>query len=223
MWDTDPALAHKLMTDDCVQWSAQTPGLDTIVGPDQQEQFVTAYRTKHVNLFRPWLLIDGTTSFAYLWDVTSPDGTVRTGVDVNVLRGDLVAENWTCVADRHDSPGPDDTLAETTDADILADVCRRWVALWRGQTDTLTDLVTDDVSVFISGTGNLNGRGALAAHTTPNSAATAHRTPVIDAARGRAALLRTTGTNTGSIDVLQLRGGRIAHAWSLPGVRAFSY
>jgi hypothetical protein len=54
--------------------------------------------------------------------------------------------------------------------------------------------------------------------------------PVIDAARGRAALLRTTtchtpndSVNVGGIDVLTIRDGRIAQAWSLQEIRPFRY
>lgn len=61
--------------------------------PDQQERFVTAYRAQQINLFRPRLLVDGGDRFAYLWEVTSPEGTVRTGADVNVLRGAPVKAN----------------------------------------------------------------------------------------------------------------------------------
>lgn len=54
--------------------------------------------------------------------------------------------------------------------------------------------------------------------------------PVIDAARGHAALLQTTtcrtpngAVNVGGIDVLTIRDGRIAQAWSLQGIRPFRY
>ncbi|TWP51764.1 hypothetical protein FKR81_12935 [Lentzea tibetensis] len=51
MWNEDPSLAHELMTGSCVQWSNRVESLDAVVGPDQQERFVTDYRARHVNVF----------------------------------------------------------------------------------------------------------------------------------------------------------------------------
>ena len=100
MWNEDPSLAHELLTDDAVQWSGATPALDSVVGPDQAVAFMTSYRAEHVNVFRPRVLVDAGVSFAYTWDVTRPDGVVRSGMDVNVLRDGRIALNWTFVGDQ---------------------------------------------------------------------------------------------------------------------------
>jgi ketosteroid isomerase-like protein len=241
MWDENPALAYDLMTDDCVQWSAQLSGLDAVVGPDQQERFVTAYRARQINLFRPRLLVDGGDQFAYLWDATSRDGTVRTGADVNVLRDARIEANWTSVAQwRADAPDFDVTTDDPTDAAHIEQLCHSWTQLWDNPSAELADLLTDDVTVFFgtrdATATDLRGPSALVDHierlraTDPSFTVSAHRRPVIDAARGRAALLRTTTCRTpdgavsvGGIDVLTIRDGRIAQAWSLPGVRPFRY
>lgn len=97
MWNEDPALAHELMSPTCVQWSGQTPGLDSVVGPAEQVRFLEGYRGKHINIFRPRVLADGGDHFAYLWDVDKADGRKLTGFDVNILHGGGIAENWTFV------------------------------------------------------------------------------------------------------------------------------
>ena len=124
MWNEDPALAHELMTDDCVQWFANTPDLDSVVGPTQQEAFVTAFRAQQVNIFVPRVyVVDGDT-FAYLWDVTLPDATVMTGVDVNVLQGKRIHENWTFMGPHRDAP--DLPLGDVLDRDALTTLASNW-------------------------------------------------------------------------------------------------
>ena len=180
MWSEDPALAHDLMTDKCRQWSGQTPGLDVVVGPQQQEDFVIAYRAQHVNVFVPRVLVDAGDRFAYLWDVTAPDGSVRSGVDVNVMRGDKVELNWTFVADRR-FPGPDPE-PEATDPAVLARLCREHLADRR-----------------------------------------AHHEPILDPDRGRAAVLHAGADGVGGLELITVRGGRLAQAWSFDAVRPFAY
>ena len=124
MWSEDPSLAHELLSTDAVQWSSATPALDGVVGPTQAVDFMEAYRTQHVNVFRPRVLVDGGESFAYTWDVTRPDGVVRSGMDVNVLRGGRIALNWTFVGDRRtdwDAAEPTSTGSH----DVLAEVVTR--------------------------------------------------------------------------------------------------
>jgi hypothetical protein len=237
MWNEDPALAHEVMTDHCRQWSAQTPGLDTVVGPEEQETFATTYRAQHVNLFRPRLLADGEDQFAYLWDVTLPDGTVWTGADANIVQDGRVDLNWTFVCQQHDD-GPD-VGAELTDATTLDRLCREWILLCNGEIDTVTDIVTDDVRVFV-GVGErateLRGVPALTTHleqqraAVPLTTGTVHRRPITDPTRGRAAILWTAHSGTGDDDVeaggivlLNVDHGRISHAWLLPGARKFIY
>lgn len=123
MWSAEPALAHDLMTQDCRQWSAVTAGLDAVVGPAQQERFVTAYRAEHVNVFVPGTIVADGDMFGYLWDVTLPDGTMKTGIDVNVVQGMLVGDNWTFVTDScRSEPAPGD---RTGTAALLA-LVRDW-------------------------------------------------------------------------------------------------
>jgi hypothetical protein len=196
MWSEDPALAHELMTGDCVQWSGQTPGLDTVVGPAEQEEFITKYRAQHLNNFTPRVLVDGGSAFAYTWDVATPGGGVKTGLDVNILSGDRIRENWTFVAPGHcdtPDPGPDETPA-------TQDLVGQWL---RGEGSGAVQL--------FSGT----------AGPVPNGPRKLHRDPIL--APGRAAFLWTAPDGTTGADVLALRAGRISQAWSLTGSRAFRY
>lgn len=124
MWNEDPALAHALMTDDCVQWFANAPDLDSVVGPTQQEAFVTAARAQLGNIFVPRLHVVDGTRFAYLWDVTFRDGRVMTGIDVNVLQGRRIRENWTFMGPRRDAPDP--PLGDVLDRDTLAALASNW-------------------------------------------------------------------------------------------------
>ncbi|WNV88024.1 hypothetical protein [Umezawaea sp. Da 62-37] len=203
MWSEDPALAHDLMTGTCAQWSGNTPGLDSVVGPHEQERFVTAYREEHVTVFTPRVLVDGGDRFAYLWDVRTPDGRVRTGVDVNVLEGERVQENWTFVGEQRDDQ--DDPEPEAADPAVLAELGRRW-------TERRDGVVADDFTLF-DGTGATGDAG--------EPVGTLHRSIVVDPERGRVALLRTAGT--GGVDLLAVRGGRVVRAWSLTGIRPFRY
>jgi ketosteroid isomerase-like protein len=237
MWNEDAALAHELMTDGCVQWSGQTAGLDTVIGPQQQEQFIARYRAQHINVFVPRVLVDGGGRFGYLWDVTLPDGTVLTGADVNILRANKIDENWTFVGERHcDHPDPDPGAQQRTDATAVEELCQRWIQLWDDNITALNDLVTDDFEIFLGAKAaqadDVRGPSALARHVENRRTAeaplvvTAHREPVIDVARGRAAVLRTDrvgSSETGGLDLLTVRDGRIAQAWSLKGSRPFRY
>ncbi|PRY39042.1 nuclear transport factor 2 family protein [Umezawaea tangerina] len=199
MWNEDPALAHDLMTDECVQWSGNTTGLDAVVGPREQEEFVTAYRAEHVNVFTPRVLVDGGDRFAYLWDVRTADGRVLTGVDVNVVRDGRVHENWTFVGERHD--GQADPEPEAADRAVLEDLALGW-----------------------TGDGPVADRFRGTAADDLDLAVTAHREVVVDPDRGRVALLRTTGEDAVSgVDLFAVREGRVARAWSLTGVRPFRY
>ncbi len=219
MWSEEPALAHRLMTDDCLQWSAQTPGLDTVVGPDEQERLVAAYRAEHVNVFSPRVLVDGGASFAYLWDVTRPDDSVVSGADVNVLEGALVRESWTVIANRlFADPIPP---AAPTGQSRIEFLCQRWC-----EAGAAADVATDDFRVTgaDSAAGSASDRAGRAANATAAPRLLVHRAPVVDVANGRAALLRTDPRDgAGGIDVPAFRGGRIAQVWSLPGRRPFRY
>lgn len=196
MWNEDPALAHDLMTGDCRQWAGQTPGLDTVVGPAEQEAFITKYRSRHVNIFTPRVLVDGGSAFAYTWDVAGPDGQVKTGLDVNIRAGDRIRENWTFVAAGHcdiPDPGPDETPA-------TCDLVGQWL---RGEG-------SEGVELF-SGT----------ARPVTNAPRKLHRDPIL--APGRAAFLWTAPDGTTGADILALHDGRVSQAWSLTGSREFRY
>jgi hypothetical protein len=233
MWNEDPALAHQVMTGHCTQWSAQTPGLDAVIGPDQQETFVAGYRAQHINLFHPRVLVDAGDRFAYLWDVTLPNGTVWTGADVNTVRDGRIDENWTFVCQRRDdSPDLDDADAQPTTVTALDRLCQEWTSLWNGDVHA----VADDVRVFI-GAGDqaaeLRGRAALTGHLEAERAVQSsttrviHRQPVLDPVRGRAAILWTSSTDGGGrssgVDLLTVHHGRVACASSLTGTRQFRY
>jgi len=237
MWNEDPSLAHDLMPDDCVQWSDHGDGLDTVVGPEEQERFVAGYRARHLNVFSPRALVDAGDRFAYLWDVRKPDGQVLTGIDVNFLKDGYIRENWTFVAERHcERPDPGPEAAGRTDPATMEDLCHRWVRLRSGCAESATDVVTSDFTMF-SGTdsaGDVHGASELAdligrpAGTDDLAAFTIHRQPVVDPAQGRVALLWTAvigaqGGSVGGVDLLTVRDGRFAHAWSLTGTRSFRY
>lgn len=229
MWDEDPSLAYDLMSEDCVQWSGAGEGLDTVVGPADQERFVTAYRAKHINVFSPRVLVDAGDRFAYLWDVRTPEGRVQTGLDVNILKDDRVNENWTFVSTRHcDLPDP---ASEVSTPTVIESLCDRWVRLRNGSTELAADLVTSDFALFSgeSAAGDANGPAELAAPVSGQTKATfvMHRQPVVDPERGSVVFLwtRTTpdGVAVGGVDLLSVRDGRFARACSFAGVRPFRY
>jgi hypothetical protein len=240
MWSEDPELAHQVLAKDGRQWSGQTNALDPVVGPDQQVEFVTGYRAQHVNVFTARVLADGGDRFAYLWDVRLPDGTVHTGLDVNVVRDGLVADNWTFASGRScDLPDPAETDDTRLDAAELAAVAARWVAVWDGAVEQAAALVTEDYLAWSASTEveqEGTGPDVLAARveqerTRHDSLAVAlHQQPVVDVARQRVALLWTaTGdrdgarTEIGGVDLLALSGGRVSRSWTLRGTRPFLY
>jgi len=126
MWNEDSALAYQLMTDDCVQWFASAPDLDSVVGPAQQEVFVTEARARLGNVFVPRLYVIDDGMFAYLWDVTSADGTVLTGIDVNVLQGGKIRENWTFPGPHRTVPDP--SPGKALDRNELTKLGTEWAA-----------------------------------------------------------------------------------------------
>ena len=214
MWNEDPSLAHRLMSDGCVQWSNRTEGLDTVVGPDEQERFVTGYRARHVNVFTPRVFVDAGDRFAYLWDEKTPDGQLKTGLDVNILKGDSIHENWTFVGERRcDRPDPEPVAGDPARIDELR---RRWVRLRNGQGELDDDVVTSDFALF-------QGESAVdPVDFFRGQAVVVHREPIVDVARGAVAFLWTANA-VGGVDLLTVRDRRIARAWSLTGIRAFRY
>lgn len=240
MWSEDPTLAHEVLAPDGRQWSGQTPALDDVVGPEQQVEFVTAYRAQHVNVFSPRVLADGGDRFAYLWDVRLPDGTVHTGLDVNVLRGGLVADNWTFVAPRRcELADPEVSGDASLDVRALTAFARRWTSVWGGEVELVDELVTEDflawsqsTEVEEQGTGSdvLVARVLAETGRHDTRGVELHREPVVDVARQRVALLWTatedqdgTRTEVGGVDLLAVRGGRVSRSWTLRGTRPFAY
>lgn len=129
MWSEDPALAYALMTGRCVQWSGQTGGLDGVVGPASAVEFMTAYRAQHVNVFTPRVLADGGDSFAYVWDVATPDGRILTGFDANIVRNGSVDQNWTFVGPHINVLDNEtgDTDTSSADAGALSRLAVEWL------------------------------------------------------------------------------------------------
>ncbi len=243
MWSEDPELAHEVLAGDGRQWSGQTAALDRVVGPEQQVAFVTAYRAQHVNVFTTRVLADGSDRFAYLWDVRLPDGTVHTGLDVNVVRAGLVAENWTFVAPRRcDLADPDDAGDDGvggSDGAELGAFAARWVAVWDGAVEQAAGLVADDYLAW-SGASEVEqqgrGPGVLAARVErertrhDSRAVTLHGDPVVDVQRQRVSVLWTaaedhdgTSTEVGGVDLLIVKEGRVSCSWTLRGTRPFAY
>ncbi|WP_051807862.1 hypothetical protein [Actinoplanes subtropicus] len=156
MWNEDASLAHRLVADGGRQWSAQTPGLDQVVGPAETEAFVRKYQRDVGNLFAPrTLVVDGADRVAYTWDVTHRDGTVRSGADVNVLRDGLVVANWTSVSQAGRSPLPDGPGAGELDRAALA-AAVAGAHPWHG------DLVVDVARQTVAGTWSDGTRGGIA-------------------------------------------------------------
>jgi hypothetical protein len=149
---------------------------------------------------------------------------VHTGADANIVRDGRVHENWTFVSDgRCRTPDPDASTPEPTDATVLDAAARRWIDLRNG--GDAEDLVSQDVEIFTGGDHprEVRGRSALTDLIAQRSGtSTLHRDPILDAARGRVAVLRAEDTST-ALDLLTLRAGRIAQIWSLTGPRAFVY
>jgi hypothetical protein len=118
MWNTDPALAHELVSEQGRQWANRTPGLDTVVGPGPTQAFVTEWAAKTGNRFRARVLaigdeLAGGALVGYTWDVTKGDGSIVTGADFNVLEHGLVVDNWTFVGDVRDQrDDPELTFAD---------------------------------------------------------------------------------------------------------------
>jgi hypothetical protein len=237
MWNEDPSLAHEVMTDDCVQWSDHSAGLDAVVGPHRQETFVAGYRARHVNIFSPRILVDADDRFAYLWDVRKPDGQVLTGIDVNILKGDNIQENWTFVAERRcEQPDPRPEPTGQADSATIEDLSQRWARLRNGRAELAAEIATGDFALFdgVNSAGDVHGPAELAelierqAHTDRLPVFTIHRRPVVDSVRGSVALLwtadsRVDGGRVGGVDLMTVRNGKLARAWSLTGTRAFRY
>ncbi len=240
MWTEDPALAHQVLAADGRQWSGQTAALDAVVGPEQQVEFVSAYRAQHENVFTARVLADGGDRFAYLWDVRLPDGTVHTGLDVNVVRDGLVVENWTFVAPRRCVlADPDEASDATLDVAGLGALAARWVEVWGGAVEQAAGLTTQDYLGW-SGASEVEQEGTgpevLAARVEQertrreSGTVTSHREPVVDTARQRVAMLWIavedhggTRTEVGGVDLLVVRDGRVSRSWTLRGTRAFAY
>ncbi|MGI5130255.1 nuclear transport factor 2 family protein [Pseudonocardia sp. CA-107938] len=237
MWSDDAALAHDLIAPDGRQWAGTRAGLDDVVGPGATQQFVAAYQQERGIRFAPrTLVIDGADRLAYTWDATLRDGTVLTGADVCVLRDGLVADNWTIVGERR-APTPDIAGAGgATRADLAAAVAG-WTPLWNGDTSRPADVVTPDASIWLArnpdGADEVRGPEAMAAYaqrfrsTRTGLTLVPHREPVLDVARGTAALLWQGVVDgravAGGIDVLAVRDGRVAHAWTFVSTRPMRY
>lgn len=156
MWNEDASLAHQLLADGGRQWSAQTPGLDLVVGPAETEAFVKRYQQDVGNVFAPrTLVVDGAERLAYTWDVTRRDGTVSTGADLNLLRDGLVVANWTSVSADGRSPLPDGPGAGDLDRAALA-AAVAGAHPWHG------DLVIDVPRQTVAGTWTDGTRGGIA-------------------------------------------------------------
>lgn len=188
----------------------------------------------------PRVFVDAGDQMAYLWDVTLPDGTVWTGADANLVRDVRVSRNWTVVSNAHCAgPGPGPASAQPTHTTALNDLCQAWISLWNTNNDGISDIVTDDVTTFIwagDTATDLRDAPALADHLTKQRQGVAsgtraiHRRPAVDPMRGRAALLwsgragaDSGDAQVGGIDILNVRDGRVSHAWSLTGRRDFHY
>jgi len=237
MWSDDAALAHDLIAPGGRQWAGTAAGLDDVVGPAAAEQFVTVYQHRRGIRFAPrTLVIDGNERLAYTWDATLRDGTVLTGADVCVLRDGQVADNWTIVGERR-APAPDVAGAGRATRAELAAAVAAWTPLWNGDTSRVADVVAPDVTIWLGrqpdGADEVRGPDALAAYVERFRAPRAglvlatHREPVLDVERQTAAVLWTGTVDgravAGGIDVLAMRDGRVAHAWTLVGKRPMRY
>ncbi|MER5928436.1 hypothetical protein [Streptomyces mirabilis] len=108
--------------------------------------------------------------------------------------------------------------------------------LRNGRPELAMDLVNGDFALFSGAdkVGDAHGPSELAdlikqqAETADPPAFTIHRQPVVAPARGHGAFLWTAETKAdgalvGGVDLLTVRAGRFARAWSLTGARSFRY
>jgi hypothetical protein len=238
MWNEDPTLARRLVTEDFRVWFGSTANGDDLRGPGGLERFVARSRAERGVRFTPRVVVadDGGERFAYSWDARFPDGTVHTGADAYTLRGGLIAENWSVVGDRPSTlqpstmePMPDGgPSAETAE---LERVAQAWSPMWNGETELTAELLTDDFRIWFAATrsaaDDLAGPAGLADYVTrfraawPGLTFGKHRELIVDSARQRVAFT-WTGTvppdrSVGGIDLFQFRAGRICQAWSWTG------
>jgi len=226
----EAALAHRMMTAGAVQWSGQTSALDSVIGPDAQERFITDHHKKTGDSYTARVFADVGARFAYTWDVRVGLDEEWTGFDFNVTTDGLIDENWTFVASRHcDATDPEPAPAAAAD---LQDVCDRWIRVWAGETDLVQGLVSEDVSVYLAApdfaADDLRGPAELADLITNRWAnagkpqVAVHREPVLDAKRGRVAMLWTDSDDQVGGDLLAVRDGRVTRAWSFSATRPIS-
>ncbi|MFG2857819.1 hypothetical protein ACGFZ9_45760 [Streptomyces mirabilis] len=108
--------------------------------------------------------------------------------------------------------------------------------LRNGRPELAMDLVNGDFALFSGAdkVGDAHGPSELAdlikqqAETADPPAFTIHRQPVVAPARGHVAFLWTAETKAdgalvGGVDLLTVRAGRFARAWSLTGAHSFRY
>jgi hypothetical protein len=239
MWNEDPALARRLVTEDFRVWFGSTANGDELQGPGELERFVARYREERGVRFTPRAVVadDGGERFAYSWDARYPDGTVHTGADTYTLRDGLIAENWSVVGDRHCTLEPVPAAGPPAVTAELERLAQAWSPMWNGETGLTGELLADDFRIWFAATrsaaDDLTGPDGLAAYVTRFRAARPgltfgqHRALIVDSTRQRAAFTWTgeisPDRSVGGIDLFQYGAGRIARAWSWTGGRPFTF
>jgi hypothetical protein len=239
MWNDDPMLARRLVTEDFRVWFGATANGDDLRGPVDLERFIARSRAERGVRFTPRVVVadDGGERFAYSWDARFPDGTVHTGVDAYTLRDGLIAENWSVVGDRRCTLEPEPGDGSLAGAAELERVAQAWSPMWNGETGLTAELLGDDFRIWFAATRSaadeLTGPDGLADYVArfrserPGLMFGKHRELIVDSGRQRMAFTWTGAVapdrSVGGIDVFQFRAGRIAQAWSWTSGRPFTF
>ncbi|GAA3354277.1 hypothetical protein [Saccharopolyspora gregorii] len=218
MWNARPESAHELLTPDARQWSGKSPGLDDLVGPEPAVGFIRRWAIDPGPRFAVRLLAaDRGERLAYTWDATLPDATVLSGMDVNVLVGGKVAENWTIAGDRR-VPGPD-PAPRPASADRLREIADGWVG------PEPAGVLGPDVVLrsALAEVGDVEGGAAVRDLLSARGPRAVHREPVVDPERGAVAVLWTADDGATGIEFLVVRDDRVVEVRSYPANRPFHY
>jgi hypothetical protein len=231
MWNDQPALAHDLLTDDARLWSGKVDVFDPITGPAAFADYLAAYQRDRRIRFTTRAVVADRDRLATTWDAALPDGSVRSGADVHLLRDGRVARHWTITGDAAAPATEPHGTGAATRAEIVA-LCDAWLPLWNGDVDLAGDLLTDDFRIWFSTGRDVRGRAAFAdfvrnhRSTRPGLVFAMHGDPVVDVDRQTAAYTWTAtldGRELGGIDVFAVRDGRFAQVWSWTGTRPLTF
>jgi SnoaL-like protein len=243
MWNDEPALAHVLAGEGFRMWFGGSAAGDGVRGPAELETFVAEYRRAHGIRFVPRVDFCGSGRAGFTWDAHFPDGSVLGGSDVFALRAGRVVENWSIVGERPHGLPAAPAAGSRLDADGLLALCAGWTSMWNGEVELARRLVGADCRIWFgarpAGGDDLVGPDDLIDYVLRHRAGrpelrfAAHREPILDVERQRAAFTWTATRPVpgaegpprvlGGMEVFQVVDGRVGRIWSLIGGRAFQF